>query len=87
MTWLSGLLPFEQVSRVLDWIGGLAIPKSSVYDQMMKQSERLEQYRLWQQEHVRYERVVLEEQSSDPSDVKSVSLDGGMIHLRSEGWK
>jgi hypothetical protein len=87
MTWLSGLLPFEQVSRVLDWLGGLTIAKSSVYDQVTKQSERLEQYRLWQQEHVSYERIVLGEQSSDPQDVKSVSLDGGMVHIRGEGWK
>jgi hypothetical protein len=87
MTWLSGLLPFEQVSRVLDWIGGLTLPKSSVYDQVAKQGERLEQHRSWQQEHVSYERVVLDEHSSDPHDVKSVSLDGGMIHIRGEGWK
>ncbi len=87
MTWLSGLLPFEQVSRVWDWIGGLTIAQSSVYDQVAKQTERLEQHRLWQQEHVSYERVVLGKQSSDPGDVKSVSLDGGMVHIRGEGWK
>lgn len=87
MTWLSGLLPFEQVSHVLDWIGGLTIPKSSVYDQVAKQGERLEQERLWQQEHVGYERVVLGKLSTDPRAVKSVSLDGGMIHIRGEGWK
>jgi hypothetical protein len=87
VVWLSGWLPFEQVSRLLDWIGGLSIPKSSVYDQMAKQGERLEQYRLWQQAHVSYERVVLDEQSSDPQNVKSVSLDGGMVHIRDEGWK
>jgi hypothetical protein len=87
MVWLSGLLPFEQVSRVMDWIGGLSIPKSSVYDQVAKQGERLEQYRLWQQEHVSYERVVLPEQSSDAQTAKSVSLDGGMVHIRDEGWK
>jgi hypothetical protein len=87
MTWLSGLLPFEPVSRVLDWIGGLTIPKSSVYDQVAKQGQRLEQQRRWQQEHVSYERVVLGEPSSDRKDVNSVSLDGGMIHIRGEGWK
>jgi len=86
-TWLSGLLPFEQVSRVLDWIGGVSLPQSSVYDRVAKQTERMEQQRLWQQEHVSYERVVLGEQSSDPQDVKSVSLDGGMVHIRGEGWK
>jgi hypothetical protein len=42
---------------------------------------------LWQQEHVSYERVVLDEPSSDPHNVKSVSLDGGMVHIRDEGWK
>jgi hypothetical protein len=72
---------------VLDRIDGLAIPKSSVYDRVAQQAERLEQQRLWQQEHVRYERVVLGEQSSDPQDVKSISLDGGMVHIRGEGWK
>lgn len=86
-TWLSGLLPFEQVAKVLDWIGGLPVPKSSVYDQVAKQTNRLEQHRLWQQEHVSYERVVLGEQSSNPEDVKSLSLDGGMVHIRGEGWK
>lgn len=30
---------------------------------------------------------MLGEQSSDPRAVKSVSLDGGMVHLRGEGWQ
>ncbi len=63
------------------------MPKSSGYDLVTKQTARLERQRLWQQEHVSYERVVLTQQSSDPHDVKSVSLDGGMIHIRGEGWK
>lgn len=87
MTWLSGLLAFEQVSRVLDWIGDMTIPKSSVYDQVAKQGERFEQELLWQQEHVGYERLVLGALSTDPHEAKSVSLDGGMIHIRGEGWK
>lgn len=30
---------------------------------------------------------MLDEQSSDPHNVESVSLDGGMAHIRDEGWK
>jgi hypothetical protein len=50
-----------EYEMLTDWIGGLVVPKSSVYDQVARQSEHLEQQRPWQPEHVSYERVVLGE--------------------------
>ena len=87
MVWLSGLLPYEQAAQVFARIGRCDIPATSIWRQAQRQGERLQSYQAQQQEHVAVERTVLPPPGLDHNERKSVSLDGGMVHIRDEGWK
>lgn len=87
MVWLSGLLPYEQASQVFDRIGHCAIPVTSIWNQNLKHGERLRAHLERGQERVRVERVVLPPPGQDHRELKGISLDGGMVNVRGEGWK
>lgn len=58
---------------------------TSIWEQVQRHGPRLQAYRKQQQEQVSIERVVL---PGDDLDVrKGISMDGGMVHIRGEGWK
>lgn len=83
--WLSSLLPYEQAQQVLARIGGYCIPASTLWEQTQQVGER------WlseQQSHyASVERTRWETRSYQAQMRKSVSMDGGMVHVREEGWK
>jgi hypothetical protein len=83
MVWLSGLLPYKQAETVMSRIGRRTISDSSLWRAVEKQSERLSG-----------------EVSPGPVETprgiaatdlvcrgKALSMDGGMINIRQEGWK
>jgi len=63
------------------------LPASSIWRQTQIHGERLHKYVQQQQEQVSVERVVLPEVRYDHDQRKGVSLDGGMVHVRGEGWR
>jgi Transposase len=85
--WLSGLLPYEQGSAVFRTIGERWIPASSLWRQTQQHGERLQAHVEHQQAQVSVERVVLPAVRYDHDQRKGVSLDGGMVNLRGEGWR
>jgi hypothetical protein len=87
MVWLSGLLPYEYCQAVFERIGQVHIPSSSVWRQTQQHGEGLKTYLDHQQSQVRVERVVLPDATQDHAQQKGVSMDGGMVNLRGEGWK
>jgi hypothetical protein len=87
MVWLSGLLPYAQCEQVFERIGGRMVPASSIWRQTQRQGKRLQQYVEQQREQVSVERVVLPEMRYDHDQRKGVSLDGGMVNIRGEGWR
>lgn len=87
MVWLSGLLPYEQAAQVFDRIGGRCIPAMSIWEQNRVHGERLRARLKWQEERVRPERVVLPPAGQDHGQLKGISIDGGMVNVRGEGWK
>jgi len=87
MVWLSGLLPYEQATQVFEQIGHCLIPATSIWNQTQRHGQRLKQYVERQQDFVRPERVVLPPPGLDHERRKGVSLDGGMVNIREEGWK
>lgn len=87
MVWLSGLLPFQQCAAVFEQIGERFIPGSSIWRQTRRHGQRLQAYRKHQQQPVSVERVVLPEARYDHHQRKAVSLDGGMVNIRGEGWR
>ena len=87
MVWLSGLLPYEQCAMVFEEIGERMIPASSMWRQTQRHGERLEAQVMRQQEQVSVERVVLPDKRYDHDQRKGVSMDGGMVNIRGEGWR
>jgi len=87
MVWLNGLLPPEQGTQVFERIGHRQIPGWSIWKQTQYHGERLKAYVDRQQDHVGVERVKLPPPGCDHHQRKGVSMDGGMVHIRGEGWK
>jgi len=87
MVWVSGLVPYGKADQVFERIGHREIPKSSLWAQTEHHGQRLKAYVDHQQEYVGVERVVLPPPWCDHKQRKGVSMDGGMVHIRGEGWK
>lgn len=87
MVWLSGLLPYEHCQAVFERIGGVHIPSSSIWRQTQQYGEALQAQVEHQQSQVSVERVVLPDASQDHARQKGISLDGGMVNIRGDGWK
>jgi hypothetical protein len=87
MVWLSGLLPYQQCAAVFEEIGERFIPASSIWRQTQQYGERLYAQAKYQQEQMSVERVVLPDAQHDHEQCKGVSMDGGMVNIRGEGWR
>lgn len=85
MVWVGSLLPYEQASQVFKRIGKRLVGATSIWEQVQRHGPRLQAYSKQQQEQVSIERVVLPGYDLDVR--KGISLDGGMVHIRGEGWK
>lgn len=87
MVWLSGLLPYEQCEAVFTEIGEQWISASSIWRQTQKQGQRLLVQVENQREQVSVERIQLPDARHDHGQRKGVSMDGGMVNIRDEGWR
>jgi len=83
--WLSALMPFEQAAQVLERIGGHRVATTTLWEHSQQVGER------WAaQSEARYvsvERTRWETRHYQPHLRCSVSMDGGMVYVRQEGWK
>src|SRR5262249_4317966 len=87
MVWLSGLLTFEQSAAVFERIAGRHIPGSSIWRAVNEHGERLRQHLENRAQQTKPERLVLPDERTDQVQPQGVSLDGGMVNIRMEGWK
>lgn len=87
VVWLSGIVAYEQVSQVLARIGQYHIPPSTLWEHVQQYGARLTAYQARQQSQVSIERTAWESRCYAPQLRKGVSLDGGMVNVRGEGWK
>jgi hypothetical protein len=87
MVWLSSLLPYEQCEAVMREIGERFIPSSSIWRQTQRHGERLQAVVERQREQVSVERIQLPDVRHDHDQRKAVSMDGGMVNIRDEGWR
>ncbi|MBX3082594.1 MAG: hypothetical protein KF716_13235 [Anaerolineae bacterium] len=87
MTWLAGLLTFEQCQAVFARIGKRHLPASSIWRQAAQHGERLRGQVERDRQQVAPERISLPDAPHDHRQRKGVSMDGGMVHVRGEGWK
>jgi hypothetical protein len=87
MVWLSGLLPYQHCVEVLGRIGQIQVSLSSLWRRVQRYGERLLEAARHQQTQASPERIQLGAAATDHKTVKGISLDGGMVNIRSEGWK
>ncbi len=87
MVWLSGLLPYSQGVQVFERIGHRSIPQSNLWRETQVQGARLQAELDQQRARVVPERVVVGHERDDHDTPKGVSVDGGMVNIRGEGWK
>jgi hypothetical protein len=85
--YLATHMPFEEVSVVLERIGRVSVPPTTVWRQVQQQGARLHQAQHKRQEQVGVERTSWEHARYDPQARVGLSLDGGMVSVRGEGWK
>lgn len=87
MVWLASLVPYEQAAAIGQRIGGYALAATSIWEQTQRHGERLQAVVEGQRQQVSVERTRWEHRRYDPHARKAVSMDGGMVHVRGEGWK
>ena len=87
VVWLSGLVTFRQVSQILERIGECSVPTTTVWEHVQQLGEQLVTHQTHQQRQVSLERTQWEQPRYDSQLRKGVSLDGGMVNVRGEGWK
>jgi hypothetical protein len=85
--WLSAHLPYEQAAEAFARLAQRHIPRTSIGRETQTHGERLHTYKAQCRGQVSPERVVLADARTDPAQRKGVSLDGGMVNVRREGWK
>ena len=87
VVWLSGLLPYAQVQAVLQRTRQPVLPTTTVWEETQRQGQRLLDQVTFEREHVNVERTQWDHRRYNPRQFKSISLDGGMVYIRDEGWK
>lgn len=88
MVWLSALLPYDQAAQVFARIGHQNIPRMSLWRRVESGGEALSQVWTAQQQATIARLGGQMQRTPQPQDVaKGMSLDGGMVHIRDEGWK
>ncbi len=82
--WLSGKVPFGDVSEIMSRVGQVSISKSSVWRLSQKWGEIFRTERTEEQE---LENFPVYQDFSSTDKRMGVSMDGFMVHIRQEGWK
>lgn len=87
--WLSGMVPFERAAEILEQVGRIQTSRGSVWQQA----------KLWgsqfQAEEEKTQKTAAKvdwregigREEAEAAKRMGVSMDGGMIHIRGEGWK
>lgn len=87
MTWLAGVLPYAQAVDVFERIGHVQLAATSIWEQAQATGKRWQAHQTKHHAHVSVERTVLPPAEQDHAAPKGLSLDGGTVHIRQEGWK
>ena len=87
LIWLSGYVPFTVAQTILEQMAQLRISASTIWEQVQDHGKRLQQYQLVQQEQTSVERTRWNQDQYDPFSQRCISIDGGMVNIRGEGWK
>lgn len=81
------VVAYEHCQTVFERSGQVHIPSRSVWRETQRHGEALKTFLDHQQSQVSVERVVLPDATQDQAQQKGISMDGGMVNIRGEGWK
>ena len=87
MVWLSGVLPYEQCQQVFERLTARLIPAKSIQRQTEHYGTKMQLEVESHREAVGVERMVLPDALHDHEQRKGLSMDGGMVNIRGEGWR
>jgi len=87
MVWLCSQVPYEQGRHIAKRLGGWDIPVGTLWNTTQRQGERLVSALASQAAQVSLERTAWKNALYAPTARKAVSMDGGMVNVRGEGWK
>lgn len=87
MVWLSSHVPYEQAQAIAERIGGWHVAVGTLWRRTQEHGQRLLQATEHTQQHVSLETTQWDNRRYAPQARKAVSMDGGMVHVRGEGWK
>lgn len=87
IVWLGPLVTYSQAVEIFERIGHRVIARSSIWQRVQAEGERLHQTAQKQQQRVSPERVKLSSTRQDHGQVKGIGMDGGMVNIRGEDWK
>jgi hypothetical protein len=84
--WLSGLLPYEPASQVVARFGRLSVAANTLWRCTRRHGERLLEAEQARQAAAQVA-ATPPPRTAEACQPKSLSMDGGMVHIRGEGWK
>lgn len=87
MVWLAGTRAYGEATETFARIARRAVPSSVIWEAAQRYGQHLKDHLTQQQAQVGVERVVLPPAGADHDRPLGVSLDGGQMHVRGEGWK
>jgi hypothetical protein len=87
MVWLASHMAFEAAAEGFARLVQRTVPVNAIWDETQRHGERLRRHLAQHQAAVGVERVVLPPAGADHDRPLGVSLDGGKMNIRGEGWK
>jgi hypothetical protein len=87
MVWLAAHMPFEAAAEAFRRLARRPVPTDAIWAVTQQHGERLKHHVAQQQAQVGVERVVLPPAEADHARPLGVSLDGGKVNIRGQGWK
>ncbi len=84
---LAGTRPYVKATETFERIARRQVPSSVIWEATQRHGQRLPGQVAQQQANVGVERVVLPPAATDHDRPLGVSLDGGKMNIRGEGWK
>ncbi len=87
MVWLASHMPYALAVEVFERIAHQTVPLSAIWEATQQHGQRLQAYQIHQDQQVAVERVQLPPVGQDHPERLGISLDGGKLNVRDEGWK
>ena len=87
MVRLAGLMPYAHASRTLSRLAQIEMPATTLWEHTQREGERLKQVQRKRESQTSVERTRWETGRYDARMYRAISMDGGMVNIRSEGWK